>query len=33
MDKVAVGGSPIADEEIEEFRKKLKDLKPEDFGI
>lgn len=33
LDKVATGASPIGDEEIEDFRKKLKDLKPEDFGL
>jgi len=33
LDKVAIGSSPIEEEEIEEFKKKLKDLKPEDFGI
>jgi hypothetical protein len=33
LDKVAIGSSPIDEKEIEEFRKKLKDLKPEDFGI
>jgi len=33
LDKVAAGASPIGDEEIEEFKKKLKDLKPEDFGL
>ncbi|NQS90666.1 bifunctional nuclease family protein [Patescibacteria group bacterium] len=32
LDKVALGESPIKDEEIKEFKKKLKDLKPEDFG-
>jgi len=32
VDKVALGESPIKDEEIKEFKKKLKDLKPEDFG-
>lgn len=33
LDKVAVEGSPIDEKEVEEFKKKLKDLKPEDFGI
>lgn len=33
LSKVAAGASPIGDEEIKEFRKKLKDLKPEDFGL
>lgn len=33
LDKVAIGSSPIDEKEIEEFKKKLKDLKPEDFGI
>lgn len=33
LDKVAIGSNPIDDEEIEEFKKKLKDLKPEDFGL
>ncbi len=32
LDKVAVGGKPIGEDELAEFRKKLKDLKPEDFG-
>ncbi|HDN84964.1 bifunctional nuclease family protein [Candidatus Aerophobetes bacterium] len=33
LDKVAMDSSPIGEEEIEEFKKKLKDLKPEDFGL
>lgn len=33
LDKVATGASPIGDEEIKDFKKKLKDLKPEDFGL
>jgi bifunctional DNase/RNase len=32
LDKVAIGGKPIGEDELAEFRKKLKDLKPEDFG-
>ena len=32
LDKVAIGGKPIGEDELEEFRKKLRDLKPEDFG-
>jgi len=32
LDKVTIGGKPIGDDELEEFRKRLKDLKPEDFG-
>ncbi len=32
LDKVASGGGPIKDKEIEEFKKELKELKPEDFG-
>ena len=32
LDKVAVGGKPIGEDELEEFKKRLKDLKPEDFG-
>ena len=31
-DKVAIGGKPIGEDELEEFRKRLEDLKPEDFG-
>jgi len=31
LEKVAIDSGPIAEEEIEEFKKKLKDLKPEDF--
>lgn len=31
-DKVAIGGKPIGKEELAELRKRLKDLKPEDFG-
>ncbi len=33
LDKVAVGSKPIEEKEIEDFRRKLKDLKPEDFGL
>lgn len=33
LDKVAIGTGPIDEKEIEEFRKKLKDLKPEDFSL
>ncbi|MBE0477606.1 bifunctional nuclease family protein [Candidatus Aerophobetes bacterium] len=33
LDKVAIGSSPIGDEEIEDFKKKLQNLKPEDFGL
>jgi len=33
LDKVAVGSKPIEEKEIEDFKKKLKDLKPEDFGL
>jgi len=33
MDKVSVGSSPIAEKEVEDFKKKLKNLKPEDFGL
>ena len=32
LDKVSVGGKPIGEDELEDFRKRLKDLKPEDFG-
>ncbi len=32
LDKVTIGGKPIGEDELEEFRKKLKDLKPEDFS-
>jgi len=32
LDKVSIGGKPIGEDELEEFRKRLKDLKPEDFG-
>ncbi|TET29427.1 bifunctional nuclease family protein [Candidatus Aerophobetes bacterium] len=32
LDKVTIGGKPIGDDELEEFRKRLKGLKPEDFG-
>jgi len=32
MDKVAVGSKPIDEKEVEEFKKKLRDLKPEDFA-
>lgn len=33
VDKVAIGGKPIPEDELEEFRKRLKDLKPEDFDV
>jgi len=33
LDKVAVGSKPINNKEFREFKKKLKDLKPEDFGL
>ena len=33
LDKVAVGSKPIEEKEIEDFKRKLKDLKPEDFGL
>jgi len=33
LDKIAVGSKPIDDKEFKEFKKKLKDLKPEDFGL
>ena len=32
LDKVSIGGKPIGEDELEEFRKRLKDLRPEDFG-
>jgi hypothetical protein len=32
LDKVTVGSKPIEEKEIEDFKKKLKDLRPEDFG-
>jgi len=32
LDNVTIGGKPIGDDELEEFRKRLKGLKPEDFG-
>ena len=32
LDKVTIGGKPIGEDELAEFRKRLKDLKPEDFG-
>ena len=32
LDKVTIGGKPIGEDELAEFRKKLKDLRPEDFG-
>ncbi len=32
LDKVTIGGKPIGEDELEEFRKRLEDLKPEDFG-
>jgi bifunctional DNase/RNase len=31
LNKVALGNEPIGDEEVEDFKKKLQDLKPEDF--
>ena len=31
LNKVAIGKEPIGDEEIQDFKKKLEDLKPEDF--
>ena len=34
LDKIAIGEKPpIKEEEIEDFKKKLKDLKPEDFSL
>ncbi|MEA1964591.1 MAG: bifunctional nuclease family protein [Candidatus Aerophobetes bacterium] len=33
LNKIAVGSKPIDDKEFKEFKKKLKDLKPEDFGL
>jgi len=34
LDKIAIGEKPpIKEEEIEDFKKKLRDLKPEDFGL
>ncbi len=34
LDKIAVGDKPpINEEEIEDFKKKLRDLKPEDFSL
>lgn len=33
LDKVAADSSPIDEEEVKDFKKKLKDLKPEDFGL
>jgi len=33
LDKVAIGTGPIGEEEVEEFKKKLKNLKPEDFSL
>ena len=32
LDKVTIGGKPIGEDELEEFRKKLEDLRPEDFS-
>ncbi|MEA3485567.1 MAG: bifunctional nuclease family protein [Candidatus Aerophobetes bacterium] len=32
LDKVTAGSKPIEEKEIEDFKKKLKDLRPEDFG-
>ena len=32
LDKVTIGGKPIGEDELAEFRKRLKDLKPEDFS-
>ncbi len=31
-DKMVIGGKPIGEDELEEFRKRLTDLKPADFG-
>ena len=33
LDKVAADNSPIRDEEVEDFKRKLEDLKPEDFSF
>jgi bifunctional DNase/RNase len=34
LDKIAIGEKPpIKEEEIEDFKKKLRDLRPEDFGL
>lgn len=33
LQKVAIGDRPIDEKEVEEFKKKLKNLKPEDFGL
>jgi len=33
LDKAGKGPNPINDKELEQFREKLKDLKPEDFGL
>ncbi|MFQ5836179.1 MAG: bifunctional nuclease family protein, partial [bacterium] len=34
LDKIAIGDKPpIKEEEIEDFKKRLKDLKPEDFSL
>jgi hypothetical protein len=33
LDKVTIGGKPIGEAELEEFRKRLKDVRPEDFGV
>ena len=32
LDKVTIGGKPIGEDELEEFRKTLKNLRPEDFS-
>ncbi len=32
LDKVTIGGKPIGEDELEEFRKRLKNLKPDDFA-
>ncbi len=32
LDKVTIGGKSVGEDELEEFRKSLKDLRPEDFG-
>ena len=32
-DRIAVREKPIEDKEIDEFKKKLKDIKPEDFSF
>ncbi len=32
LKKLALGSKPISDEEVEDFKKKLKDLRPKDLG-